>query len=119
MEIDHPYRFDGQGRTATTTYGEHVRDMLEQLLLTSPGERVNRPDLGANLLQLVFAPGGDQLAGTVEIGVRAAVGRWLGDVLDVVRLEVTADDAELRVRLDYRVRRTGELRTDVVSRRLP
>lgn len=119
MDVDHPYSFDGRGRTASTPYGEHVRDLLEQLLLTNPGERVNQPELGSGLLQLVFAPGGAQLAGAVEVGIRGAVDRWLGDVLELSRLEVVADDTQLRVQLDYVVRRTGEQRSDVVSRPLP
>ena len=57
VDIAYPYTFDQRGRTATATYGDHVRQMLEQLLLTNPGERVNRPEFGGGLLQLVFEAG--------------------------------------------------------------
>ena len=56
MEIDYPYRFDGRGRTAQTGADDHIRDLIEQVLFTSPGERVNRPTFGSGVLQLVFAP---------------------------------------------------------------
>ena len=57
-----PIDFDGRGRTAETTDEEHVRDLIEQVLFTTPGERVNRPTFGSGLLQLVFAPNSDALA---------------------------------------------------------
>lgn len=116
VDIDYPFHFDGLGRTATTGYDEHVRDMIEQLLLTNAGERVNRPDFGGGMLALVFAPGSPELAAAVELGLRAALQRWLGDVVDVARLEVTSEDSRLLVALDYVVRRTGERRQDVFER---
>jgi uncharacterized protein len=115
-DVDYPLHFDGRGRTATTSYDEHVRDMIEQLLLTNVGERVNRPDFGGGLLSLVFAPGSPELAAAVELGLRAGLQRWLGDVVDVVRLEVVSEDSRLLITLDYVVRRTGERRLDVFQR---
>ena len=56
MNIDFPFHSDSRGRTATTDDDDHIRDMIEQFLFTNPGERVNRPDFGSGLLQLVFAP---------------------------------------------------------------
>ena len=61
MNIDFPFQFDRRGRTATTSDAGHVRDMIEQLLFTNPGERVNRPDFGSGLQQLVFAPNSTEL----------------------------------------------------------
>ena len=61
MDVDFPFHFDGRGHTATTGTEDHVRDMIEQLILTSPGERVNRSDFGSALLQLVFAPNSSEL----------------------------------------------------------
>ena len=116
MDVDHPFHFDSRGRTATTPYAEHVRDMIEQLLLTNPGERVNRPDFGGGLLQLVFGPNSPEVAAAVEFGLRASLQRWLGDVVDVARLQAVAEDARLQIEIDYVVRRTGERRTDVFER---
>ena len=69
MNIDFPFHFDGRGRTAATGDDDHVRDMIEQLLFTSPGERVNRPDFGSGLLQLVFAPNSPELAAALQFTV--------------------------------------------------
>jgi hypothetical protein len=90
--------------------------MIEQLLFTAPGERVNRPDFGSGLLQLVFAPNSDELAAALQFSMQAALQQWLGDVIEVRSLEVTADDAILRVDLRYLVRRTGEERTASLTR---
>src|SRR6266853_6062488 len=108
MNIDFPFHFDGHGRTASTDDDDHIRDMIEQLLLTSPGERVNRPDFGSGLLQLIFAPNSPELAATLQFTIQAALQQWLGDVVDVQDLEVTAVDSTLTVNLKYVVRRTGE-----------
>jgi phage baseplate assembly protein W len=112
-DVDFPYSIDGRGLTATTTYEDHVRDLIEQLLLTSPGERVNRPDFGSGLLQLVFAPAGPEVAAALQFAMQAALQRWLGDVIEPRNLEVTSEDSTLSVTLEYALRATGEVRTDV------
>src|SRR5258705_8900507 len=112
MNIDYPFHFDDKGRTAATSDNDHIRDMIEQLLFTSPGERVNRPDFGSGLLQLVFAPNSPELAAALQFTVQAALQRWLGDVIDVAALEVTSVDSTLRVELSYTVRSSGETRSD-------
>jgi phage baseplate assembly protein W len=111
MNIDFPYHFDGRGRTATTSDEDHVRDMIEQLLLTAAGERVNRPDFGSGLLQMVFAPNSPEIAAALQFTTEAALQRWLGDVIELHALEVTSDDASLRVTVQYRIRRTGVVQT--------
>lgn len=116
--LDFPFRLDSRGRTALTDEADHVRDMIEQLIFTSPGERVNRPDFGSGLLQLIFAPNSPELAATVQFTVQAAVQRWLGDVIEVRELRVTASDAELRVELAYLLRRTQEPQTAIFTRRV-
>jgi uncharacterized protein len=116
MEIDYPFHVDFTGRTASTGEDDHVRDMIEQLLFTNPGERVNRPDFGSGLLQLVFSPNSPEVAAALQFTMQAALQRWLGDLIEVEALEVTSEDAVLRVRLTYLVRRTGERRTDQFER---
>jgi phage baseplate assembly protein W len=116
VNLDYPFHFERDGRTALTDEDDHVRDMLEQLLLTSPGERVNRPDFGSGMLQLVFAPNSPELAAALQFSVQAALQRWLGDVVEVERLEVTSVDSTLRLNLTYVIRRTGERRTDTFVR---
>ena len=106
MNIDYPTHFDNRGRTATTDDNDHIRDMIEQLLFTNPGERVNRPDFGTGLQQMVFAPNNAEVAAALEFTMQAALGRWLGDLIDVRSLKVTSEEALLRVDLQYLVRRS-------------
>jgi phage baseplate assembly protein W len=107
MNIDFPLHFDSNGRTASTDDANHIRDMIEQLLFTSPGERVNQPDFGSGLLQMVFAPNSPELAAALQFTTQAALQRYLGDLIDLRELQVTSDDARLNVTVRYAVRRTG------------
>ena len=116
MNIDFPFHFDSRGRTATTDDDDHIRDMIEQLLFTNPGERVNRPDFGSGLLQLVFAPNSPELAAALQFTMQAALQRWLGDLIEVQHLQVTSEDSTLRVLLQYVVRRTSQTQTAQFTR---
>jgi uncharacterized protein len=116
MEIDFPFHFDSRGRTAATDETDHIRDMIEQLIFTNPGERVNRPDFGSGLLQLVFAPNSPELAATVQFTVQAALQRWLGDVIELREIETRAVDSSLTLDLRYAIRRTNEEQTATFTR---
>lgn len=116
MNIDFPFHFDGRGRTATTDDNDHICDMIEQFLFTNPGERVNRPDFGSGLLQMIFAPNSPQVAAALQFTVQAGLSRWLGDLIEVQALEVTSEDASLRVGIQYVVRRTNERRIETFAR---
>lgn len=111
MNIDFPFHFDSRGATASTDYADHVRDMIEQLLFTDPGERVNRPDFGCGLRQLVFAPNSPELAATVQFTAQAALTQWLGDLIDISSLEVISEDSTLSVNLSYVLKATGQAQT--------
>jgi phage baseplate assembly protein W len=110
-QLDHPFHFDGRGRTAETDDDGHLRDLIEQIVFTAPGERVNRPTFGSGLLQLVFAPQSAELAATTQFLVQGALQQWLGDRIDVEAVEVETVDAELRVVIQYVVRRTRQRQT--------
>lgn len=112
MNLDYPLHFDRLGRTARTTDADHVRDLIEQLLFTNPGERVNRPDFGSGLLQAIFAPNSPELATALQYTTQAALQRWLGDLIEVVSLEFSAEESTLRVSLQYMLRTTGERRSE-------
>ena len=99
--LDHPFHFDARGRTATTDADDHVRDMIFQVLFTSPGERVNRPDFGCGLLQLVFMPNSDALATSTQFMVQGALQRWLADVIQVEQVMVTNEEERLVVEVTY------------------
>jgi phage baseplate assembly protein W len=107
IQVDFPYCFDSRGRTAGTDDADHIRDLIYQVLFTSPGERVMRPDFGSGLLQLVFAPNSGILAATTQMLVQSALQRWLGDLIAVEAVGVEAADAALRVTVQYVVRRSG------------
>lgn len=119
MNIDFPFHFDGRGRTAATNDDDHIRDMIEQLLFTSPGERVNRPDFGSGLLQVVFAPNSPELTAALQYTTQAALQRYLGDLIDLQSLEVTAQDSTLGAVVKYVVKRTGDARTENFVRSAP
>ena len=102
--LDYPYRIDGRGQTAQTEHEEHIRDLIEQVLFTNPGERVNRPTFGCGLLQTVFAPNSDELAAATQFLIQGALQEWLGERIRVEQVEVRADDSELRVTVAYALR---------------
>jgi phage baseplate assembly protein W len=108
MDVAFPLRFDEHGRTARAAYADHVRQMIVQLLLTRPGERVMRPDFGTGLHQLVFAPNSLEVAATLQHTIQASIERWLGDVVAVETVTVTAEEELLSVVVDYRLLATEE-----------
>lgn len=105
-DLKSPLRFDATGRTALAGGDEHVRDLIEQVLLTSPGERVHRPEFGSGLLAAVFAPLSDDLAATTRLLVLAALQQWLGHLIEVEDVALAGEDTALTVRVTYLVRRT-------------
>jgi phage baseplate assembly protein W len=108
--FDFPFHVDGRGRTAETDRDDHVRDLIRQVLFTAPGERVNRPDFGCGIGQLVFMPNDDQLAAATQFLVQGALTRWLDTVIVVHEVEVVALDNRLTVTVVFSDRRTGEQR---------
>jgi phage baseplate assembly protein W len=116
FNLDYPFHFDCRGRSAGTDDNDHVRDMIEQVLFTSPGERVNRPDFGSGLLQLVFAPNSPELAASLRFTLMAALQRWLSDVIEVRDLQVSAVDSTLTVTVVYALRADGTVQTQTFTR---
>ena len=111
MNVDFPYRFSSQGRTAGIDDVGHVRDLIQQVLFTTPGERVNRPTFGSGLMQLVFAPNSGELAAATQALVQGALQEWLGDLIEVRKVEIDSEDASLRITVEYIIRRTETLQT--------
>ena len=114
-DIAFPVQVGKNGRIATADYPSHVRDMVEQLLFTVPGERVEQPDLGCGLADLVFTPNSPELASAVQAATLGALQRWLGDVITVSALSVTAADATLAVTLTYQIAATGQQVTETIT----
>lgn len=96
-----PLRFDGSGRTALVAQERYLAGLVEQVLFTAAGERVNRPDFGSGVSALVFAPTGDALAHSTQALVQGALQQWLGDLIRVERVEVSAQDSRLDVLVEY------------------
>lgn len=116
MHLAFPYHIDGRGRTAEADDEAHVRDLIEQVLFTAPGERVNRPEFGVGLPQLVFAPNSDELAAATEFMVRGGLQRWLPETVQVEAVDVRSEDGALRVLVRYAVARTGERKSATFTR---
>jgi phage baseplate assembly protein W len=110
--VDFPFHFDGRGRVAGTSEDDHIRDLLFQVLFTSPGERVNRPDFGCGLKALLFMPNSDALATATQVLVKGSLQRWLEAEVQVERVEVSAEGERLSVTVAYSKRTTGERRVD-------
>jgi uncharacterized protein len=111
MNINFPVQFDSRGRTATVDDDTHIKQMIEQLLFTNPGERVNRPDFGSGIWQLIFAPNSSELASALKFALQAALQKWLGDLIEVKVLDVTSEDSTLSIFIQYVVRRNNDPRT--------
>ncbi len=118
MFVDYPFQIDSRGRTAQTTPNEHIRDLVEQVLFTGSGERVNRPTFGSGLLQLVFMPSSDEMVTATQFLVQGALQQWLGDIIQVEAVAVERDDGVVRVSVQYVVRRTQERQVAQLSRQI-
>ncbi len=117
VNIDFPFHFDGRHRTATADESDHIRDLIEQFIFTNAGERVNRPDFGSGLLQLVHAPNSPELATALQFTMQAGLNRWLGDLIEVRSLQAEAVEEQLRVSISYVIRRTNDAQTVELTRR--
>jgi len=96
-----PFHIDGLGRVHAQGGDPLLRGKILQLLLTAPGERVNLPEYGTRLRDLVFEPNNEVLAATTEFTVMRALGRFLGEELLVDRVQVSTRDNELSVDIVY------------------
>ena len=107
MQVAFPYRVTGAGRTASQEQDDaHIREMIEQVLFTSTGERVNRPDFGSGLLGYVFSPSNDETVAAAQFLVQGSLQQWLGDLIDVEAVQVDAEEATLNVTVVYCIIRT-------------
>ncbi len=116
MQIAYPFRIDGRGRVADADYEEHIRQLIEQVLFTSQGERVNRPDFGSGLMQLVFAPNSTELGTATQFLVQGALQQWLGDLIQVEAVEVESQDSTLQITVQYIMQRNQQRQVVEFSR---
>lgn len=117
--FDFPFTLDERGRSAITGSDDHIRDMIYLVLFTAPGERVNRPEFGCGVKQLVFAPLSDALAAATEQLIHGALIRWLDPVISLEKVQATANEATLEIKVSYVRRETGERREDIFRHPVP
>jgi phage baseplate assembly protein W len=117
-EIAFPLRIDNRGRTAVADAEAHIRDLIWQVLLTAPGERVNRPTFGSGLMQLAFAPLSDELAAAVQFQAQGALQQWLGNRIQVQAVDVSAVDTTLGISVRYILKGQSQQRLVQLSRSL-
>src|SRR5215475_1616100 len=113
--LDFPFHIDGRGRSAETAEDDHIRDMIFQVLFTNPGERVNRPDFGCGVRQLVFMPNSDVFAAATQLLIQGSLQKWLDGIINVESVDVEANDAELRIAVVYSRLTGGGPRRDVFT----
>ena len=113
--FDYPFRIDSHGRAARADEDDHIRDLIEQVLFTNPGERVNLPDFGCGLKQLVFAPNSDVLATATQFTITHSLQKWLGDLITVQSVDVRVEEATLRIEIMYIKRATLEKKQVTLS----
>jgi phage baseplate assembly protein W len=118
MQFNYPFQIDTSGRTATTNEEEHIRQLIEQVLFTSIGERVNRPTFGSNINQLVFAPNSQGLSATTQMLVQGALQQWLGTLIVVKSVNVQSNDSTLTVTVQYTIRRNQQQKETIFTRAL-
>jgi phage baseplate assembly protein W len=110
--LRYPFGIDaGGGRAAEEgDYEAYVRQLIRQVLLTAPGERVNRPDFGAGVRRMVFQPTAPEIAAMLQTLVYQALSRWLPTVIKVEDIRVSAVETTLLIDVRYLVIQRGETR---------
>jgi uncharacterized protein len=116
MNLAYPYQFAPLGDTAESADDPHIRDLIEQVLFTMPGERVMRPDFGCGVAQLVFAPNSVELASATQMLIQSSLQQWLGELITIMGVSVEANDAILNVTVRYSIRRTDQVQTQTFQR---
>lgn len=110
--LRYPFAIDrGAGRGAETQDHEaYARQLIRQVLFTAPGERVNRPDFGAGVRRLVFAPNSPAVASLAQTFIYQALSRWLPTVIRVEEVVVSASESSLLIEVRYLLIQRGEVR---------
>lgn len=96
-----PFQIDESGRVVFLTGDDNIRAKIIQVLFTSPGERVNMPEFGCGLKELVFDPNNYVLAATTEFSIRQSLDRWVGDDILVETVDVVSDEENLIINIVY------------------
>jgi uncharacterized protein len=118
-----PFHIDASsGQAAQAPYQDHVGQMIRQILLTDPGERVCLPTFGAGLRRLLFAPLNAQLQASATMIITQSLTAWLGNQITVqnVTVETSAStpgvaDGTIIVTISYVLLETQSVRQTQVQ----
>jgi uncharacterized protein len=116
IHLDFPFRFDARGQTASRDEPGYIRRLVELVLFTDPGERVNRPDFGGGVRRLVFSPNSPELEAALKFSLNANLQRWLGHLIQVLEVAVDVEESTVTILIRYALRRTGEERLERLVR---
>ena len=111
--LNFPFGFTADGRTATADEDTHIRERIEQILFTAPGERVMLPDFGCGVRDLVFAGNNEVLAAATEFTIARALQTQMGNRIMVNAVDVVNDGASLSIHIVYT--KTRDLQQEKVA----
>lgn len=97
---------DEDGRLAWSGDDASVREVMLNILLTRPGERLQRPEFGAGLLNFVHQPNTETTRNLIAGVVRKSLQQWEPRVF-VETVEVTQSPtgvADVHINIRYRMR---------------
>jgi phage baseplate assembly protein W len=120
QDYAYPFRIDAVShQAAQTSYPYHVAQMIRQILLTDPGERVCLPEFGCGLRRLVFAPHSDALQATAKLQIMQSLSRWLAGEIVVKTVNVShpgdLPDGVLQIDIEYVLVETQELQRAMIE----
>jgi phage baseplate assembly protein W len=93
-------------RTEVANPEEHIRQLIEQIIFTVPGERVNRPTFGSGLLQMLFAPNSSEESAAAKNSIRSSLTKYLSDLITVEEVDISIDNSSIAVTVTYIIIKT-------------
>src|SRR5262245_6235911 len=105
--LQFPFQVSERGVAATSGRLDVIRQQLEQLLLTMPGERVNRPDFGCGVQRLVFAGASPEAAAAAEYVIGTAINKYMAELIQLDAVRVTVDASTMYIDILYTVLDSG------------
>lgn len=115
-EPRHPLRLNSTRRLASADGDRHIADLIRLVLLTGPGERLHRPDLGAGLgATALFQPLDDTLLVMVKVRALGSLDQELGDRIEVLDIDVRRTESTIQAEVSYRLRPAGQVQTTMVT----
>jgi len=118
MYFNFPFVIDDNGRSSVTNEENHIKNLIEQLLFTSTGERVNRPNFGTGINRILFEPNNDVLAMSVDTLIQSSLNLWLDHLIMVESVSVENKDSILEVTVKYTIRKNQRTNINTFRRDL-